>query len=554
MKIIAESAFNHNGDVDYLIELAKEAKRAKADYFTVQVMSVPDFCISDYSKYSIYKENTLNFEEWLSVFDFCKSINLEIIPCVLDLYSLKFCYDYGMRFLKLHATDITNIPMLEYLQKKTDVSLILETQCATTLEIDFALQIIGDKVECLINGFSNYPTEVEDLNLNTLDYFRDYYSNYKIGFADHSLDTTEIPLMALAKGCKYLEKHITLSRNNRNFDYQVSLYPYEFSEMVNKIKHYEKSLGRYMKHPVKSEKGYRNIMYKKFLNNSEFKRADEGKDYMTHLIESFDKKNAGIALIARLKSKRLPRKVLKSFHDTFMLDFLYKKLHQSRKVKDVFLATSGLVEDKELVDLAKSKGYNVYIGHPVSVIDRMLGLCIKRQMGSIFRVTGDNPLTDVKLIDEMVDLMCENDLDYVRVNGVPFGISGELFSAKYLWNLYLNMENPMNSEYLTLFVLNDDKARKGCIDIESKVKDLKYINLSVDYKEDLDRVKGLIMKFKDKDPYELDLDNMVTKIDSLEREDKNKVIKLPEEETILFSKFLQRLEDQNYIIRKKNII
>ena len=555
MKIIAESAFNHNGDVNYLLELAKEAKETNTDYFTVQVMSVPEFCTKDYSKYLLYKENTLDFKEWNLVFDFCKSIDLNVIPCVLDLYSLEYCYNYGMRFFKLHATDITNIPMLEYLRTKEDVLLILETQCATSLEINFALEKIGnDKVECLIHGFSNYPTEVEDLNLNTLDYLRDYFPLCKVGLADHSLDVTAIPLMALAKGCEYLEKHITLSRNNRNFDYQVSLYPYEFSQMVSAVRHYQKSLGQYMKHPVKSEMPYRTIMYKKYLGNNQFKRANEGQDYMSYMIDSFKKKDVGIALIARLKSKRLKEKILQPLHDTFMLDFLYKKLHLSKKVKKIFLATSPLLEDKSLVDLSKKAGYNIHLGHPVSVLDRMLELCLNQKLGSIFRVTGDNPFTDIKLIDQMIDLMLENDLDYVRVNGVPFGVSGELFSTKYLWKLYMNMENPMSSEYLTLFVLNDNDARKGCIDVESSIKDMKYINLSVDYQEDLDRVKKLLEKLGDKDPYAINMVDLVEYIDTLDREDKNKIIKLPNEKTILFSDFLAKLENQNYIIRQKNKI
>ena len=555
MKIIAESAFNHNGDVNYLLELAKQAKETNTDYFTVQVMSVPEFCTKDYSKYLLYKENTLDFKEWNLVFNFCKSIDLNVIPCVLDLYSLEYCYNYGMRFFKLHATDITNIPMLEYLRTKEDVLLILETQCATSLEINFALDKIGnDKVECLIHGFSNYPTEVEDLNLNTLDYLRDYFPLLKVGLADHSLDVTAIPLMALAKGCEYLEKHITLSRNNRNFDYQVSLYPYEFSQMVSAVRHYQKSLGQYMKHPVKSEMPYRTVMYKKYLENNQFKRANEGQDYMSFMIDSFKKKDVGIALIARLKSKRLKEKILQPLHDTFMLDFLYRKLHLSKKVKKIFLATSPLLEDRRLVDLTKKAGYNIHLGHPVSVLDRMLELCLNQNLGSIFRVTGDNPFTDIKLIDEMVDLMLENDLDYVRVNGVPFGVSGELFSTKYLWKLYMKMENPMNSEYLTLFVLDDNEARKGCIDVKSSIKDIKYINLSVDYQEDLDRVKKLLEKLGDKDPYAINMLDLVEYIDTLDREDKNKIIKLPNDKTILFSDFLEKLENQNYIIRQKNKI
>ncbi len=550
MKIIAESAFNHNGSLEYLKELAKEAQATKTDYFTVQLMDVAAFCVKDYSKYQIYEENTLSFDEWGEFFSYCKEIDLALIPCVLDIPSFDYCYSKGFRFLKLHATDITNKTMLEKMATFSDVTFILETQCATDLELKYALSIIGDKVVCLMHGFSNYPTEVEDLNLNTLDYFKSEYSEYQTGLADHSLDIDKIPLMVLAKGCDYIEKHITLSRNNRKFDYQVSLYPHEFSAMVSVIRHYEMALGNFMKHPTKTELTYRNVMYKKTLENGVFKRADKGEDYLTHRFNSFNKENVGIALIARLKSKRLPLKVTKPFLDTFLLDFLYKRLNTSKKVTKTFLATSNLKEDQPLAQIGYDNNYNVYLGHAVSVIDRMLALSLQEGFGGIFRVTGDNPFTDIDLIDQMVSMFIEDDLDYVRVNNVPFGVSAELFSTKYLWNLYLNMDNPMNSEYLTLFILNDETARKGCIDIKSEVKDLKYINLSVDYQEDLDRVLLLASKIDATNTDNINLTDIVSKIDSLKREDKNKMIKLPEGEEVKFSDFLDRLSNQNYIIRK----
>lgn len=551
MKIIAESAFNHNGSLKYLKDLALEAKKSDADFFTVQVMDLPAFCVKEYSKYDIYKENTLNFSEWKDFFEYADSINMKLIPCVLDIPSLQLCYAHGFNFLKIHATDITNIPLLKELVKLKNISFILETQCATNVEVNFALNWLGDRVVCIIHGFSNYPTEIEDLNLNSLDYIKNYFPNCKIGFADHSLDVEKIPLMALAKGCSFFEKHITLSRNNRNFDYQVSLYPHEFSTMVSNIKHYKKALGIEMKHPVESEKTYRGVMYKKVLSNGEYKRADQGNDFMKHTIESFDVKKVGIALIARLKSKRLPLKILKPFYDTNLISFLYKRLNSSKKTSKVFLATSTLAEDNELVKLAHSKKFNVFLGHPVSVIDRMLDLALQEELGAIFRVTGDNPFTDVDFIDEMIQMLWDNNLDYVRVNNSPFGISAELFSTKYLWKLYLEMKNPMVSEYLTQFVLEDESAKKGCIDIESDIMDLKYINLSVDYPKDLERAYNLLEEFKDINVYDLKFNQILEKIDKLDREDKNKKIKLAGGEEIKFSDFLNKLSNQNYIIRKK---
>lgn len=553
MKIIAESAFNHNGNVDYLLQLADAAKFADADYFTVQVMNAKEFSVKEYSKYQIYIENEISGEQWKVAFDHCKKIGLEVIPCVLDEASFDLCYSYGYRLFKIHATDIVNEPFLKILASKTDCRYILETQVATNFDIRFALNFIGDQIECLINGYSNYPTEIEDLNINIIDTLKAEYQ-YKTGFADHSTDITEIPLMLLAKGCDYLEKHITLTRNNRNFDWQVSLYPHEFKAMVAKIKHYELALGNGVKHPVKNELPFRDVIYKKVVGEGVLRRADAGLDFVSHTFNSFGSENVVIALIARLKSQRLPKKVLKPFLNDLLIADLYKRLDSSKYTKSVFLATSKLPEDMPLVKEAEQRNMRVFQGHAVSVIDRMLSLAWQEKAGAIFRVTGDNPFTDTGLIDEMILLYQQNDLDYVRVNNVPFGVSAELFSTRYLWNLYLRMENPMYSEYLSWFILNDKDVKMGCIDIESKVENLDSINLSVDYPEDLENSYTMLKRINKKQITDISIADIVRNSIDFPRVDASKEIKLPNVKNINLREYLDMFRNANYFIRKTIII
>lgn len=553
MKIIAESAFNHNGNPDYLLQLADAAKESDADYFTVQVMDAKEFAVKDYSKYQVYIDNEISIDQWRKVFDHCKKINLEVIPCVLDESSFEFCYSYGFRLIKIHATDIVNEPFLKILASRTDCRYILETQVATNFDIQFAIRYIGDKIECLINGYSNYPTEIEDLNLNVMDTFKSEYG-YKVGFADHSTDLTEIPLMLLAKGCDYLEKHITLTRNNRNFDWQVSLYPNEFKSMVAKIRHYELALGNGVKHPVKNELPFRSIMYKKMVGGEVMRRADTGLDFISHKFSTFNNANVTIGLIARLKSHRLPLKIFKPFLNDILIADLYNKLATSKLTKSVYLATSYLPEDAPLVKEAEGRGMKIFKGHPVSVIDRLLSLAYQEEAGAIFRVTGDNPFTDIDLIDEMIRLYQQNDLDYVRVNNVPFGVSAELFSTRYLWNLYLKMDNPMHSEYLSWFILNDKDIKMGCLDIQSDVADLDTINFSVDYPVDLENCYLMLKRINKLQNSDITIADIVKNSTDFPRVDTSKEIKLPQGEKIILREFLDRFKNANYFIRKDIVI
>jgi len=551
MLIIAESAFNHNGDINYLKNLAIVAKNAGADYFTIQIYDTDEFCDINYSKYQICKEVELQQEDWLEFFKFCDEKGIELIPCVLDLKSFVFSYDCGFKLMKIHATDILNIPFLTEIARH-DCKFLLETQCATVRDINISLSILKNKVEVLFHGFSDYPTKFIDQNLRSLDFIRKKWPEFKIGFADHTLDTTGIPLMALAKEVDYLEKHITLDRENGNYDWQVSLEPEEYTEMVNSIREYEVTLGQEWKHPRPAEAVYRDIMYKKYLEkNSGLKvmRSDGGKDYYEYIISSYDKNKIIATIIARLKSSRLTRKVMLPFKNDLLLFDLMKRLETSKKLSKIILTTSYLEEDKELVDEAKKRNLPVYSGHPLSVIDRMLDMAEAEKAGAVVRITGDNPFTDPEILDIMAGLYLEYELDYVRANNLPFGVSAEIFSTSYLYRLYNKMENPYQTEYLTWFIMLDDTARKGCVNVKFYNPDLKRVNYSVDYQEDYDRCLEVMSKIPKDDFANITIKEIVENSDFSSLVDLEKSIKLPEAKSITFKEYFDRLDNMDYVIK-----
>lgn len=543
MYVVAETAYNHNGDLEYLLELIKASKTAGAHYTTVQVMDTQAFCVSDYERYNIYIDNEISKQKWIKVFDYCKSINVKLIPCPLEKSSFDLCYDYGYRFFKVHATDITNKEFLEYISLKGDCEVLLETQCATNLDIRFALSILKTNVKCIIHGYSNYPTEVEELNLNALDFLKKEY-NLDVGLADHSLDTTGIPVMGLAKGIKYLEKHITLSRSNRNFDWQVSLYPEQFSTLINNINYYKKALGKNVKHPSSTELSFRNVLYKKYLKKTSFKRADKGLDYISYKFNNFSRNNIGISIIARGNSKRLPRKIYKTFSNSSLIVDLYHRVSQSKL--PTYISTSTERSDDELVNTCKHNNLEYFRGHPESVLDRMLSLCLEKELGGIFRVTGDNPFTDPSVINEMVDMFNKEDLDYIRCNGLPFGVTAELFSVKYLWSLYQTIDNPLDTEYLSLFVINDNNCRKGCLSYLTD-DNVQYVNLSVDLEEDYNRCLNLLKKIN-KPWNEINLQDIIKNIDLLSI-NLSKEVKLPTE-VVTLEQYIKNIKNLKYKVKK----
>lgn len=551
MKIIAESAFNHQGNLDYLIQLATAAKTAGADYFTVQIYNTDHFCDPEYSKYQICKETEHTAKNWELLYNHCIVIGMQIIPCVLDDWALNLIEEWEFDYIKLHATDLLNIPFLETIKQK-HYPVILETQCATQKDIDEAMAVIGNQVAVLFHGFSNYPTEYDDLNLNALDYIRKKWGK-PVGFADHTQDTLGVPVMLLAKGTEFIEKHITLSRNDRQYDWQVSLEPHEFAVLVHNVRQYTKTLGSGYKHPVANELPFRTIMYKKFtgeIDSPTVVRSNNGADYYDWKYRNFDRRKVVGAVIARLKSQRLKQKVFLPLQNDLMVFDMISRVSTSKKLSAVILASSWLDEDSPLLQEGEKRGIETYAGDPISVVERLISVAESQNAWGVFRITGDNPLTDPVIIDNMIDLFTEHHLDYVRANNLPFGITAELFSVKYLINLYNKMVNPLQSEYLTWFVLLDKEGRKGAIDFNSDHPSLFKVNYSVDYEAEYNRVKRLISKTGKQDFTSISLRDIVENSEFDNLMDSESEIKLPGQTKMKYMDFIKELKSMDYIVRK----
>ena len=168
---------------------------------------------------------------------------------------------------------IYNIELLEYLSEQK-VEVFLETQASTLFEIRRAVSILGDNVRCVLHGFSDYPTELEDVNGDVMAFLKNDL-RLPIGYADHSRD----PIVAAAAGAfmklDFIELHVTDSRSNRYFDWQASYTISEVKEIALALEKFSLFLGSESKSLSSKELDHRNNLHKKFLGNK-WLRSDNG--------------------------------------------------------------------------------------------------------------------------------------------------------------------------------------------------------------------------------------------------------------------------------------
>jgi spore coat polysaccharide biosynthesis protein SpsF len=244
-------------------------------------------------------------------------------------------------------------------------------------------------------------------------------------------------------------------------------------------------------------------------------------------------------IIARTVSTRLPLKVLRSVgEDHTMLEYMIGRLKNVQSIDDIFICTSYEPVDEIMEDIAHRNGIGVYRGSPENVIDRMLAVGELTNAEILLRITGDNPFTATEYIDEQVDLLRTENLDYVRVVDVPVGATAEVMTRKALIECSRKMD-PSVSEYLMLFMFEPIHFKCGVI--KPFEQDYSSMTITVDTPEDMARTKAILANYAGK-PAHIKLKDIVSIIDTLKIPNSvikaTGTIKLPYGKTMEFEEFI----------------
>ncbi|OUU13560.1 MAG: hypothetical protein CBB97_26020 [Candidatus Endolissoclinum sp. TMED37] len=207
------------------------------------------------------------------------------------------------------------------------------------------------------------------------------------------------------------------------------------------------------------------------------------------------KKIIGI-IQCRMGSKRLPGKAVKNIAGVPLLKFLLKNLKGSRTLSKIIVATSYKKENAIIVDICNDENISSYIGSEKNVLSRFIKIIKKYNADIVVRLTGDNPLVDKHLVDDIVNKYLNNYFDYDYINniersGYPYGLFLEVFKSNALLKASKNI-NSSNKEHVTWHIRNNPNLFNTSV-IKTK-KRFKYSRVTVDTQNDLDNVNKLILE------------------------------------------------------------
>jgi Sialic acid synthase len=187
----------------------------------------------------------LNDEQHFEVFRYAKSKGLEVVETLCAKGCLSMLRLFTPDRLKVASRDLTNLPLLEAMAE-TKIPMIFSTGMTGQKELDDALGVVTKYHEniSILHCLSQYPSEYQNINLLTIPFLKEYYSQYTIGYSDHSIGIL-MPAVAVGMGAEIIEKHITLDRNMKGTDHRGSLEPNGIWRMVRDIRNTEYAIGEY---------------------------------------------------------------------------------------------------------------------------------------------------------------------------------------------------------------------------------------------------------------------------------------------------------------------
>jgi spore coat polysaccharide biosynthesis protein SpsF len=128
-----------------------------------------------------------------------------------------------------------------------------------------------------------------------------------------------------------------------------------------------------------------------------------------------------ILITARLKSTRLPMKVIKSIQGRPMISHMIDRLKLARKPGEIIICTSSVSQDDPLEEIAAQESVGCYRGDPDDVLLRLTRAAEEFDVDTVVNCTADNPLVDPEYIDRLVDFHSALGYDYSCCRGLPLG-------------------------------------------------------------------------------------------------------------------------------------
>ena len=206
-------------------------------------------------------------------------------------------------------------------------------------------------------------------------------------------------------------------------------------------------------------------------------------------------KNQTIAIIqARMGSTRFPGKVLRQVHGIPLIQTLLERLRRAKTIDQIILATSVDPKNDPLETLVSHLGISVYRGSENDLLDRYYQVAKLHNASTVIRITGDCPLIDPDLVDQVVKDFHAKGVDYLATSehAFPDGLDTEVFTFHALEQAHQQTTSPYDREHVTPYLKRAPQFSRAEFGHGGNHASLRW---TVDEPEDFEVIRNVLSDF-----------------------------------------------------------
>lgn len=208
------------------------------------------------------------------------------------------------------------------------------------------------------------------------------------------------------------------------------------------------------------------------------------------------KKRVVIILQARMGATRLPEKPLIKVMGRPLLSYQLERLRRVKLADEVVVATTTDPKDNPIADFCRENHTACFRGSEEDVLDRYYQAAKHFHADYVVRVTGDCPLIDPKIVDQVIQCYLDHlpKYDYIsnsqKDRTDPRGLDTEIFSFDMLERAVREAKLPSEREHVTVYFYTHPELFSLYHVRQSQ--DISHHRWTVDTAEDLDLITKIL--------------------------------------------------------------
>lgn len=198
----------------------------------------------------------------------------------------------------------------------------------------------------------------------------------------------------------------------------------------------------------------------------------------------------GYLITARLKSTRLPEKLLREVQGRPIFAHMLDRLKLSRRTNQIIVCTSTNSQDDRLEHLAYAEEVSCFRGDEDDVLKRLHDASTLFNLDYILNITADCPFVDPLYADKIVETFETTGVDLIRALDLPHGAYSYGIKPIALTQV-LQIKDDINTEVWGRYFTDTDLFQVYDLEIENPIHRQPGLRMTLDYPEDLEFFKAV---------------------------------------------------------------